>query len=138
MRVLFVALALVVMGGCASNKPPPLPMPSPQAPRIAINKPLPKSASVAPPPAVPRPPNWAVKASDGTVAAMLARWAKDAGWSVHWVDAPEIRITGDGQVDKPDFLAAADLVISDARAKGYRIKAKAFADNVLEIRKVDE
>jgi hypothetical protein len=131
-------LALAVLAGCASSKPPPLPMPSPQAPRIAINKPQPKPAASAPAVAPVRAPVWTVQAKDGTVAAMLARWGKEAGWSVRWVDAPDIQITGDGQVDKPDFLSAADLVITDARAKGYRIKAKAFADNVLEIRKVDE
>ena len=83
-------------------------------------------------------PSWIVQKSDGTVAGMLARWGKEAGWTVHWApDAPEILITGDGKVDQPDFLSAADFVISDAKAKGYAIKAKAFTDNVLEIRRVD-
>lgn len=114
-------------------------MPSLKAPRIAINRPAPSNpAPIATALAARASPIFLVQQSDGTVANMLSRWAKDSGWTVHWDGAPEILITGNGKVEKPDFMSAADFVISDARAKGYAIKAKAFADNVLEIKKVDQ
>ncbi len=82
-------------------------------------------------------PVWRIQKSDGTVANLLARWAKDAGWKVHWEGAPDIAITGDSEVGKPDFVSAADFVVSDLKAKGHPIKAKAFADNVLVIKRAE-
>jgi hypothetical protein len=108
-------------------------MPSPQAPRIAINRPPPKP-NVALVAAREAAPSWRVFKSDGTVAAMLARWGKEAGWRVEWKDAPEIAITGDSELDKPDFISAAEAVISSAKGMGYRLRAKAYQDKVLEIR----
>lgn len=130
--------ALLALGGCAVSKPPPLAMPSPQAPRVAINKPAPKALAAAAITAAARPvPVFQVLQSDGTVAAMLARWARDNGWTLRWEGVPDIAVTGDSRVDKPDFLSAADAVVTAIRAQGYSIKAKAFSDNVLEIRKAD-
>jgi hypothetical protein len=124
--------ALLLAGGCASSKAPSLPMPSAQAPRIAINKPAPKTL-VTVLGAKPTP-SWLIQQSDLHVASMLTRWGKDAGWVVVWSGGPEIPITGNGRVDRPDFLSAADVVFMDIQSKGYRLQAKAYADKVLEIR----
>jgi hypothetical protein len=122
-------LLLALLGGCASNQAPALPTPSAQAPRVAINRPVPLAGVLA-----ARPASWLVLQSDRNVANMLTRWGKDAGWRVLWDGAPEILITGNTKVERGDFLAAADLVITEARSKGYPLKAKAFSDNVLVIK----
>jgi hypothetical protein len=62
---------------------------------------------------------------------MLGRWANTAGWKVVWRNAPEIRITGDSELSKVDFLQAADIVISQSKSAGYRIQARAFSNQVL-------
>ena len=109
---------------------------------VANNAPTP--SKVYPPPATQMlsaksAPVWLVQQSDMTVANMLSRWAKEAGWTVSWTaDAPVIRVTGNGRVDMPDFKAAAEVVLTDVKSKGYSIKAKAFADNVLEVRRGNE
>jgi xanthine/CO dehydrogenase XdhC/CoxF family maturation factor len=138
MKLLFGVIALG-LGGCASSKSPTLAVPSPTAPRVAVNpagpkRPTPLTQALA----AQSAPVWLVLPGDRTVANMLARWAKDAGWTVNWNDAPEILITGNGKVDKPDFLSAADFVISDAKAKGYALQARAYGDHVLDVKKVGE
>ena len=111
-------------------------MPSAQAPRIAINRPTPKVP--APQQLAAAAPVFRIQKEDATVSALLTRWGKDSGWSVRWDGAPDIAITGEAVVERKDFLAAADAVITDARAKGYPLKARAYADQVLEIRKADQ
>lgn len=74
---------------------------------------------------------WAVRKSDGTVENMLKRWGQDAGWRVLSKGAPNIEIHGDAEVDRREFLHAADYAITQAKQAGYRIKATAYSNNVL-------
>lgn len=74
---------------------------------------------------------WAVKKTDGTVENMLKRWGQDAGWRVLNKGAPTIEIHGDAEVDRREFLHAADYAITQAKQAGYRIKATAYSNNVL-------
>ncbi len=76
---------------------------------------------------------WQVLKSDETMERLLRRWGHSSGWNVDWRNAPEIRITADSVVSKPDFITAADLVITQAKAVGYRLKAAAYKNNVLVI-----
>ena len=64
---------------------------------------------------------------------MLTRWGAEAGWRVIWKGGPDVAITTDSKVDRPDFLQAADLVIAQVKTVGYSIKAKAYANNILVI-----
>lgn len=74
---------------------------------------------------------WAVKKTDGTVENMLKRWGQDAGWRVLSKGAPTVEIHGDAEVDRREFLHAADYAITQAKQAGYRIKATAYSNNVL-------
>lgn len=74
---------------------------------------------------------WAVRKTDGTVENMLKRWGQDAGWRVLSKGAPNIEIHGDAEVDRREFLHAADYAITQAKQAGYRIKATAYSNNVL-------
>ena len=76
---------------------------------------------------------FSINLSDGTVDGLLRRWGTEFGWRVISKDAPEIKINGDAELMKHDFLKAADVVISQARQAGYRIKATAYSNNVLVI-----
>ena len=76
---------------------------------------------------------WTVRATDESIQKMLERWANAAGWKVVWRNAPAIRITGDSELSKVDFLQAADIVISQSKTAGYRIQARAFSNQVLLI-----
>ena len=62
---------------------------------------------------------------------MLKRWGQDAGWRVLSKGAPNIEIHGDAEVDRREFLHAADYAITQAKQAGYRIKATAYSNNVL-------
>lgn len=74
---------------------------------------------------------WNVRLSDVTVSAMLKRWGTEAGWSVIDQGAPNIQIPTDRVLEKPDFLTAADYVISQAKAAGYQISAASYTNKVL-------
>lgn len=74
---------------------------------------------------------WAVRKTDGTVENMLKRWGQEAGWRVLSKGAPNIEIHGDAEVDRREFLHAADYAITQAKQAGYRIKATAYSNNVL-------
>ena len=74
---------------------------------------------------------WTVRKSDGTVENMLKRWGQDSGWRVLSRGAPSIEIHGDAEVDRREFLQAADYAITQAKQAGYRIKATAYSNNVL-------
>ncbi|MEJ8838094.1 TrbG/VirB9 family P-type conjugative transfer protein [Ramlibacter sp. AN1133] len=76
---------------------------------------------------------FAMRKTDEFVDRMLTRWARECGWRVIWQGAPAIAITGDAEIDRPDFLQAADLVVKHAKAAGYRIAATAYRDQVLQI-----
>lgn len=82
--------------------------------------------------AVSAPPKkWLVRAADGTVEAMLRRWGSENGWKVVGKGAPEIKINGDAELERADFLKAADYAITQAKQAGYRIKATAYSNQVL-------
>lgn len=85
------------------------------------------------PPQLPK--KFLVKTTDATVDALLRRWGAEYGWRVISKNAPEIKINGEAQFSKPNFLEAADVVISQARQAGHQIKATAYSDNVLVISK---
>lgn len=80
---------------------------------------------------------WQVRASDGTVETMLRRWGQDSGWRVISKGAPEIRIKGDVEFERPDFLQAADYAITQAKQAGYPIEARAYSNKVLVIQTKD-
>lgn len=79
--------------------------------------------------------SWSVRRADQDIERMLGRWAADSGWKVIWKGAPSVQITGDAErpLNYPDFLQAADYVISQARSSGYRIKAVAYSNQVLVV-----
>lgn len=74
---------------------------------------------------------WSVKKTDGNVESMLKRWGQEAGWRVLSKGAPTVEIHGDAEVDRREFLHAADYAITQAKQAGYRIKATAYSNNVL-------
>lgn len=81
------------------------------------------------------PTTWAVRKEDQTVEKMLARWAAEAGWRVVWKGAPMVQITADSDrpLTKPDFVQAADYVITQAKSAGYKISGTAYANQVLVV-----
>jgi outer membrane protein OmpA-like peptidoglycan-associated protein len=84
-------------------------------------------------PAMPTPVVWAVRKSDATLERMLDRWARDCGWTLVWQGGPTVAITGDATLSRPDYLQAADYVIDQARAAGYRMRATAYSNQTLVI-----
>jgi hypothetical protein len=82
-----------------------------------------------------RPTVWAVRKADQNIEKMLGRWAGDAGWKVVWNGAPTVAITADGDrpLTHPDFLKAADYVVTQAKGAGYHLKATAYSNQVLVI-----
>jgi hypothetical protein len=90
----------------------------------------PAAVASAPPPAIT---SWAVRKADETIEEMLLRWGKDAGWRVVWQGAPSVPITGDATLSRPDFLQAADYVVSQAKTAGYKLRATAYSNQTLVI-----
>ena len=91
-------------------------------------------ATLPAPPVTPATPaTWQILKADANMEAMLKRWAGSSGWTLQWKGVPEVRITGDSKLDRPNFLAAADYVIAQAKGVGYRIKATAYSNKVLVI-----
>lgn len=84
-------------------------------------------------PAAPAITSWSVQKADETIEHMLLRWAKEAGWRVVWQGAPSVAITGDATLSRPDFLQAADYVISQAKTAGYKLRATAYSNKTLVI-----
>lgn len=78
---------------------------------------------------------WTIKLSDQTFANMIKRWGDNSGWRVVVKGAPEIRITGDDVIRRPDFMQAADYAVSQAKKAGFPIKAVAYSNNVLLLTK---
>jgi outer membrane protein OmpA-like peptidoglycan-associated protein len=81
----------------------------------------------------PSQTSWTIRKEDQTVQKMLTRWGQEAGWSVVWRGAPLVQITADAErpLVHPDFLKAADYVVTQAKGAGYQIKATAFTNKVL-------
>lgn len=84
-------------------------------------------------PAIPTPVVWSVRKSDATLERMLERWASDGGWTLVWQGGPTVAITGDATLSRPDYLQAADYVVNQARAAGYRMRATAYSNQTLVI-----
>lgn len=86
-------------------------------------------------PAAPSAPigAWAMSKSDETIQRMLDRWAKASGWRLVWEGGPNVPITGDAVVERSDFLQAAEVVVRQLKGAGYRIRATAHSNNVLQI-----
>jgi hypothetical protein len=76
---------------------------------------------------------WQVRLTDQSLEQMLRRWAAESGWKLLWQGGARIAITGDSELERPDFLQAADYVVSQARAAGYRLKATAYRNQVLVV-----
>ncbi len=74
---------------------------------------------------------WVVRKSDGTIQSTLNRWANASGWRLVVRGVPPIYLQGDAVLKRPNFVQAADYVISQIQASGYHIKASAYSDNVL-------
>jgi outer membrane protein OmpA-like peptidoglycan-associated protein len=94
---------------------------------------VPPAAAMPVPLTALAPRQWAMRKTDETVQKMLDRWAKDSGWRVVAEGSPTVPIVGDAVVDRLDFLQAADMVIKQAKAAGYHIKATAYSNQVLQI-----
>lgn len=96
-----------------------------------VNQPITVSTS----PSSPKPAGWTVRMADQNIERMLERWGNDSGWKVIWKGAPAVPITADAErpLSHPDFLQAADYVVTQAKTAGYRIKAMAYSNQVLVI-----
>lgn len=79
--------------------------------------------------------SWSIRKSDLDIEHLLQRWANDAGWKVIWKGAPTVQITADTErpLTHPDFIQAADYVVTQAKNTGYQIKATAYSNHVLVI-----
>lgn len=82
---------------------------------------------VEPKPAQPRsnlaqPAHWQMLQGDRTVQNMLARWAADAQGTVAWNAGERVAIVGDAVINSPSLRGAAEQVISQATAAGYRLR----------------
>lgn len=86
-------------------------------------------------PRTPTRAGWIVRKADQTIEGMLRRWAEDVGWRVVWKNAPKIDITKDGERPVPhaEFFDAANYVVEQLKAAGYRIKADSFDNQYLLI-----
>ncbi|ABE47308.1 TcpQ domain-containing protein [Polaromonas sp. JS666] len=93
------------------------------------------SGAPAPAQSLPAVSAWSIRKADQNIENMLGRWAKDAGWKVVWKGAPTVEITADAErpLSHPDFLQAADYVVTQAKSVGYHIKATAYSNQVLVI-----
>lgn len=77
------------------------------------------------------PNEWVVRKSDVTIQATLNRWASASGWKLVVRGVPPIYLQGDAFLRRSGFVQAADYVISQVQASGYRLKATAYSNNVL-------
>jgi hypothetical protein len=76
---------------------------------------------------------WKLRATDVTVQGTLQRWADEAGWTLIWKNGPEVKVTGDAEMVRDGFIAAADYVLAQARAYGHPIKGRAYNNKVLVV-----
>lgn len=111
------------------HSPAPAAAPSAVVPAAApVAAPVPQTA----PRTEPKPPAmlnladtaqpWRVLERDQTVQNMLSRWASEAQWQVVWNAKERIQITGDAQMPRQTFQSAAQEVIKQAAAVGYRVR----------------
>jgi hypothetical protein len=74
---------------------------------------------------------WQMLPADRTVAGTLARWAGDAQWRVVWSAKDQVPVIGNAVVDQPDFRSAAEFVMRQVAAAGYRLRTSTRGDNTL-------
>lgn len=74
---------------------------------------------------------WQMVPTDRTVAGTLARWAGDAQWRLVWSAKHKVPVTGNAVVSQPDFKSAAEFVMQQVAAAGYRLRATTRPDNTL-------
>lgn len=82
-------------------------------------------------PAAQAPAEWQMRPTDRTVAGTLARWAADANWRVVWAAKDQVPVTGSALVKQPDFKSAAEFVMQQVAAGGYRLRTTTRPDNIL-------
>lgn len=78
-------------------------------------------------------PEWQMLPGDRTVAGTLSRWAGDAQWRLEWAAKEQVPVTGRAVVKQTDFKAAADYVMQQVAAAGYRLRATPRSDNTLVV-----
>lgn len=83
--------------------------------------------------AVPQPQQWQMLPEDRTVAGTLVRWAGAAKWSVVWAAAEQVPVTGEAVFSQPDFKSAADYVMAQVTAAGYRLKVTTAGEQTLRV-----
>lgn len=76
-------------------------------------------------------PEWQMLPGDRTVAGTLSRWAGEAQWRVVWSAKDQVPITGNAVVKQSDFKSAAEFVMQQVAAAGYRLRATTRPDNTL-------
>lgn len=76
---------------------------------------------------------WQMLPADRTVAGTLTRWAGDAHWRVVWAAKDQVPVTGSAVVKQPDFKSAAEFVMQQVAAGGYRLRTTARPDNTLVV-----
>lgn len=76
---------------------------------------------------------WQMLPSDRTVAGTLERWAGDARWRVVWAAKDQVPVTGSAVVKQPDFKSAAEFVMQQVAAGGYRLRTTTRPDNILYV-----
>ena len=81
--------------------------------------------------AAPAATEWQMLPADRTVAGTLTRWAGDAHWRVVWAAKDQVPVTGSAVVKQPDFKSAAEFVMQQVAAGGYRLRTTARPDNIL-------
>lgn len=76
---------------------------------------------------------WQMVPTDRTVAGTLTRWADDAHWRVVWAAKDQVPVTGSAVVKQPDFKSAAEFVMQQVAAGGYRLRTTTRPDNILYV-----
>lgn len=84
-------------------------------------------------PSAPPPQQWQMLPTDRTVAGTLARWATGAKWTVDWKAKDQVPVTGAATLTQPDFKSAADYVMQQVTAAGYRLRVSTQGDSTLVV-----
>lgn len=76
---------------------------------------------------------WQMLQGDRTVQNMMSRWAADAHGTVIWNAGERVPIVGDAVINSGSFRGAAEQVISQAAAAGYRLRVTSTDDRTLVV-----
>lgn len=102
-----------------------------KAQRAAQVRTAPPAAATAKAPSAPGS-IYELRVADGTVGEAMTRWARASGHEVVW-EAPRAPLIGEAKVVATDFLDAVRQVVTSLRKAGYPIKARAYADGVVQV-----